>query len=633
MARRVPASVARVASVAAVLIAVALISVACGGRTEDRTAQGTTETAPAELSSFDTLAALRLEDGSVTKEDALAAFAATVGPLPGVTPLPLPKQVDDEWVSGDPAIGWVVEHEAELTEAQRAAVVDALDVPGDTTGHGRARPARLDPTSAWETRAATAQTYFEERLGRRLGLRLVVRTVETAFVGRTTAFATTDGVFSGSSRDDDTGVSVDGPNVCLIQVAQGADGRSEQSKGGIIAHEVFHCFQLDAYRSQSALDATPDWVHEGLAAWAGEQPFNPSDNAANWFNTYFRGAGNGTWRLDRAGYDAIGWITSMQASGVDVWQGISSMFRRPEADPASELTANGPVAGSMTQLGGSSTRDAARGGRWMPIGFVPSSSTGARAPGRAVAGPTALVEATAGNQVTEVEPGAGAAVMRMTGSGYGVWAWGGVTHEIGQSTPAEGKWCFLDPCVCPGPEREPIPGGPYDAAPGGDPLVIGLAGMAHFASTVSFTTQTIDELCRPRTTTTAPPGDGVRATVTGFGAGTFGGTNGPTDYCTAELSGGMWLLNIGTPGDADFTIATDAIPTGPGPVNATVIWRNSTYALFRVPVTFDPGLRSGHFSGLATGTVEYRQDAASGTFDCGDGGHPIGGAAPWRGTS
>jgi len=442
-------------------------------------------------------------------------------------------------------------------------------------------------------------------------------------------------VFDGTARDDDTGASA-GPHTCLIQVAEGADRRSPQSKQGIIAHEVFHCFQLDAYSSQARLDGTPGWFHEGLAAWAGEQPFGAAGNAANWYATYFNGDGNGGWNLDRASYDAIGWLSSMEASGVDLWAAAQRMFAIPDTDPVIGLNGDGSVAAALGQLGASSSRRADLGGRWMPIGAGASATTASRHVGLTDAAPTALIDPGHGNLVTEVAPGPGAAVMRMGGSGFGSWAWGGTSHDIGPGMAAEGKWCFLDPCVCPGPEHEPIPGGPYDAAPGGDPLAIGLAGLsAEQGSQVTVAIQTVDELCQPRTTTTttAPAGGGVRATVSGLGAGSFGGTDGPTDYCTADMSGGLWLLNIGTPGNGDFTMTVDAPPTGPGPAVGSVIWNLSTLSIVRAQIVFDPGLRSGSFSGRAidAGGSGITTGDASGTFDCGDGGHPIGGAQPWRG--
>ena len=333
-----------------------------------------------------------------------------------------------------------------------------LDVP-DPPRQGRSAAPAARPAPEWSDWATAAQQYYEARTGWTLGLRLDVRRATGTFVGRTTAFATTNAVFGGTARDDDTGATA-GPDTCLIQVAEGADGRSSRSKQGIIAHEVFHCFQLDVMGSQSRLDGTPSWFHEGLAAWAGEQPFGASGNADNWYATYFTGDGSGRWALGRASYDAIGWLSSMEASGVQLWSAVQRMFASPDADPVTGLYSDAALTGALGQLGPSSSRRAELGGRWMPVGAGASATTAVRHIGLTDAAPTATIESGSGNVVTAIAPGPGAAVMRMSGSGNGAWAWGGTATTSAPAWAQRASGASSTPACAPAPTASRSPAAP-----------------------------------------------------------------------------------------------------------------------------------------------------------------------------
>jgi hypothetical protein len=185
--------------------------------------------------------------------------------------------------------------------------------------------------------------------------------------------------------------------------------------------------------------------------------------------------------------------------------------------------------------------------------------------------------------------------------------------------------------VCP--DGSPVPGGPYDRIPQGD-LVVGLAAFGARLSSLTFTVTPIDDLCRPPVT--VPPSDGPTATLDGPGGGTWTGADGLA-YCTADQTGGTWVLQIGEVPGRNISIVTAAPPVAAGPVaGASVLWgteRNSYVSAGDLLVTFADDLRSGTFDGTgidATVFPEVRSHI-EGTFNCGDGGEPLGTAAPWTG--
>jgi hypothetical protein len=54
---------------------------------------------------------------------------------------------------------------------------------------------------------------------------------------------------------------------CRIRLFADFTAASPDRRNQILAHEIFHCFQLDAYRTIEAYATAPRWVIEGQAEW------------------------------------------------------------------------------------------------------------------------------------------------------------------------------------------------------------------------------------------------------------------------------------------------------------------------------------------------------------------------------
>src|SRR5690606_26938456 len=59
---------------------------------------------------------------------------------------------------------------------------------------------------------------------------------------------------------------------CRVEVfLPSYQGQTPTINSSIIAHELFHCFQMTALGSAEAVISVAPWIMEGGASWAGEQ--------------------------------------------------------------------------------------------------------------------------------------------------------------------------------------------------------------------------------------------------------------------------------------------------------------------------------------------------------------------------
>ncbi|MDI2124857.1 VWD domain-containing protein [Yinghuangia seranimata] len=356
----------------------------------------------AEPTAWDRVLAMAGPHGEVTKDMALAAFAATFGTLPGV---PAPQGGRDGITSGSAAVRWLEGYWTELTPDQRTAADRWLQAGtpdvGDGEGDGAGPTAKPSTPTAKPSATATA-TSNAAPSQKAVPLR---RSVPDAPPLAPTGYTPTPGspagrLFTcpaGTSRDPDidTRASYETNQlavrmsaatdhlhirVCLAdpaafdphgEVAPGvrafadaghdgtetvcriavlppfrSDSRADQEF--TLVEELTHCFSI-AILPQPRFMLMPAWVEEGLAAWCaatlvGSIPgYDPS-----WPTYLTPVADTPDWTpLNRRGSSALGFWFHLSTHGVDLFPAIR---RIKEAVPsggdavftAATTTAGGP---------------------------------------------------------------------------------------------------------------------------------------------------------------------------------------------------------------------------------------------------------------------------------------------------
>lgn len=287
------------------------------------------------------------EEGRLPLETALGIFAAHVGPLPGVTPRPLPG--DTAGQVAEAAISVVAAQRESLPPEVAAAVEDALfgeitewvEIPPG--GEGRSGAGGLDRLADWIAPRARAAEELEElkrviievreRIEARAGVRLGVP-VRAAIVDRigmtdleeAEAYATTE--------------LSDGQMVACRIVFR-ADAVSDPNlREFIVAHELWHCFQFEHGEL-----GRPAWLEEGQASWVASVIASEPSPAAGWWDTWLGTPNESLWRRS---YDAIGLYAAAEAAGYDPFTVLLQMFQLEDQEAVSTL------------FGGMAYEDAAR---------------------------------------------------------------------------------------------------------------------------------------------------------------------------------------------------------------------------------------------------------------------------------
>ncbi|HEX2626058.1 MAG TPA: hypothetical protein VHL56_04050 [Candidatus Limnocylindrales bacterium] len=258
------------------------------------------------------------DDGRFSLDAALRLFAIAYGPLPGMDAPQDRSGVSD----GTVAIDAVMSHRDELTTDQLAAVDKALEVPagtdtvtippvgaaaGSATSHIVLAALSKDEQEFLRGSAA----HFRERIAGLLG-RDFLGDITLVFMNR----ADPDGADADSWSDWPGGVF----GGCRIRLYTAFTAALPQYRDQVLAHEVFHCFQHDAYRTIEAESAVPRWVIEGQAEWAAAFLIDyPND----WWIPYLQ---QPTTPLTKRSYDAIGFYAHLAESGTDPWTIFDDMW-------------------------------------------------------------------------------------------------------------------------------------------------------------------------------------------------------------------------------------------------------------------------------------------------------------------
>lgn len=490
----------------------------------------------------------------VTATTALEAFARLYGPVPGVAV----TTQHAGFGCGTEAVRWVAAHWSSLRPEQQAAVRSALESPPPRSA--------LRDLSSFVSRAAAAQagaccgaaappaaeplTEAQQANAQRIvdGLRaelvtLLGHTPRMAFkVYREAPGAPADAV---PMRIDServpywiSGMTDDAPlssaSVCRVRVRrEWLEGRSPEALRMVLGHEIFHCFQYDLFAGTRgdqllAFDHLRPWAFEGAAAYVGERLSRGTTLDGCWLRGYFsptpatqcvayslhrsnHPAGPGVFSLYRAGYDAIGFFSTLESLGVDPLArgagGVANLLRAVNDESADAALARisrfeyarlVDVASASTRRGWSSSwridSPLVQTGDGMSRGAPPIPPVVHGAPAH-------LVLESGAMQVVEV-PFGDARFVRVQGRGHGHVAFDASLDRIYVSD-ANMVFCREWPCMCP--DGRPVP-----HATGQIPAASSRFTLAHFAvpretADVTLDAPTVDELCGATPPDPSPP--------------------------------------------------------------------------------------------------------------------------------
>ena len=379
-------------------------------------------------------------DGSVGRDNALKAFAATVAPLPGVKP---PKRGYPYIRSASGPIRWVLRTWSKLTKRQRAAVRKVL--PGiRIPGAARTAPARAKTSKFTlgdlQLLADQARVLLGNYLSPALTIPVVVDTDAPWKEVTAGAYAQFDG-------------------SCRVAFNLGSDPPSTYVRETML-HELIHCYQYQLSGDASAL---PPWVAEGGAEWiaavVARDPswlgpnYSSPDIRSDW-KTYLS---NFTAPISQHAYTALGYYAQFAyAYSQDLtFKTLTSMFRQTSGAKAYEVFTGGgsPALTFLDTLAPSGTRLAPLGEAWKTNGPNIPSVSDARydPPSAAVGSGTLNLTAPAyGRRVVGLNPVKGAEIVRLDVKTPAT-AWGLLHHDDGDYRLQEGKayFCARKQCKCP----------------------------------------------------------------------------------------------------------------------------------------------------------------------------------------
>jgi hypothetical protein len=237
------------------------------------------------------LARVAARGGRADAATAVQAFSLAVAPLPGVR---APKGPKGSIPEGTLAISWVLANYGRLTPGVRQAFDKAVRRAFGLSGHPAAAGAKLDAIEA------QAVAFVGQKAGVDLTLPVsIVRGYPSS--GRGAAALGVDA--AGKYRSSQPAAR------CVISV------RGNASRT-LIAHEVFHCLQVQlAGRTDAlpSLDSDRAWLGEGSASYAG--CLFSRDGAAPYKRAYAGYLEQPTTPLGARTYDAVGFFAHLDQIG------------------------------------------------------------------------------------------------------------------------------------------------------------------------------------------------------------------------------------------------------------------------------------------------------------------------------
>jgi hypothetical protein len=249
-------------------------------------------------------------DGHVTTAAALEAFAATVGPLPGVR---VRHDIYRRLPFATGPVEWVRYRWSALSKAQQGAVTQAI---------ARAKASVHDRATAAESQSermarllSQAKAMLALHIGGISGLDIApVVVLSEAKPGQ---WAFTDSTFTPSGE----------LATCEISLRPAAVAMSDPELVGTLAHETFHCLA----NKFTGLSTPPVWISEGLPEWVGcligqEAGATRCPPAEEWWNDYLLDPQTDV--VART-YDAIGFYAHLAETGHNVFDLAPKMLLNP----------------------------------------------------------------------------------------------------------------------------------------------------------------------------------------------------------------------------------------------------------------------------------------------------------------
>ncbi len=259
-------------------------------------------------------------NGRVSRTAALQGFASVFG-LPGVRPAP---GATGTLFSGSGLVRWLGAYRSSLTASQRRQY-DAI-VRGDGGAVARAATA---PDAATLAKFKAFVAADVSRIGTHLGVALtlpsVVKLMPEGSKGEKEVYALTG--------------SDDGGSTCNLDFYKELwKGLPDDEAQPLVAHEVFHCFEIQVEDYANYLTSGLGWLDEGGADWAGYSvaaevtgaPAHGKSVAKTWAQ-YLKAPAT---PLFSRTYSAVGWWSQLGATGSDVWKVLLDAMKAHEQTAA-----------------------------------------------------------------------------------------------------------------------------------------------------------------------------------------------------------------------------------------------------------------------------------------------------------
>jgi hypothetical protein len=298
--------------------------------------------------------------GRADAATAVQAFSLAVAPLPGVR---VPKGPKGSIPEGTLAISWMLANYGRLTPGVRQAFDKAVRRAFGLSGHPAAAGAKLDAIKA------QAIAFVAQKAGVDFTLPVsIVRGYPAGGRGAAALGLDAAGTYHSSQP----------AARCVISV------RANASRT-LIAHEVFHCLQVQlAGRADAlpSLDSGRAWLGEGSASYAG--CLFSQDGAAPYKRAYAGYLEQPTTPLAGRTYDAVGFFAHLDQVGAGALGTVKRAIDAPSMAAAYPALVNEGGSDIFGSWASSLYRTPARGTAW--------DVSGACAPARShAADPTPIV--------------------------------------------------------------------------------------------------------------------------------------------------------------------------------------------------------------------------------------------------
>lgn len=336
LGRRPGRRAASVSTALTVAVVILLVVAACGQPAQS-TARASPAASPALTPLQQALRGIR-DDGTWSKDTALAAFAAAFGPLPGVEAPP----ADRSYHSGTAALQMVEAYWSELADAQRQAVRDYVGPAAATIVPAVYQVGLLD---TYQQLADQAAADIGSHLGHPLGgpVKMVYPANENG-----TAWAWADGNWN----EVPPGSHATG---CVVSIPPSTvkDPSRTPYLRWLLLHEVWHCFEAALVDFQGAV-SMPKWISEGEADWVAEAVTGGAGQPppmVGYWHDYVWDPGR---PLYARSYDAVGFYAQLAHDNIDPWTVIEKIYAAGASGSDGAFQASGATASTFADRWGAS---------------------------------------------------------------------------------------------------------------------------------------------------------------------------------------------------------------------------------------------------------------------------------------